>query len=294
MKTMKNTQFDDLKKIYLLKTFNEQGSLNKTAQIHKVTPSAVSQSIKSLETNLGYPVIIKIQDSWQMTEKGKLLLQMAEKVFQALETSFPESKSTDLQIASLSIGTYESIALDVIHNFSHKIRLDFPEVKLNFQISRNSDLIKKIQSGELCLAIISQHDEIPTGFMTKTLFTDHLGIYASPALGITSLSEITDQMMGVISTGANGLPSYFKKFLKENFEFKPNLVCDSFEVLRELAEKADAVVILPKRVAAKSRVPLTELATPITRSTGEHKILLVASETCDRQEFEYVSLALKT
>lgn len=291
---MKNTQFDDLKKIYLLKTFIKQGSLNKTAQIHKVTPSAVSQSIKSLEANLGYPVIIKLQDSWQITEKGKLLLQMAENVFQALETSFPESSSTDLQIASLSIGTYESIALDIIHHFSHKIRLDFPEVKLNFQISRTSELIKKIQSGELCLAIISQHDDLPAGFITETLFTDHLGIYASSSLGITSLTEITDQMMGVISTSANGMPSYFKKFLKENSEFKPNLVCDSFEVLRELAEKADAIVVLPKRVAAKSRTALNELTQPTARSTGEHKILLIASGTCDRQEFEYVSHVLKS
>ncbi len=291
---MKNTQFDDLKKIYLLRTFEQQGSLNKTAQIHKVTPSAVSQSIKSLETNLGYPVIIKIQDSWQITEKGKLLLQMAEKVFQTLETTFPESKSTQLQLSSLSIGTYESIALDIIHDFSQKIRLDYPEVKLNFQISRTSELIKKVQSGELCLAIISQHEEIPAGFISEILFTDTLGIYASSTLGITSLSEITDQMMGVISTGTNGLPTYFKKFLKDNSEFKPNLVCDSFEVLRELAEKGDAVVILPKRVAEKSRAHLTELAMSATKSNGEHKILLVASGTCDRQEFEYVSLLLKT
>ena len=99
--------------------------------------------------------------------------------------------------------------------------------------------------------------------------------------------------MGIISTGTLGLPSYLKKFLKENPDFKPNLVCDSFEVLKSLAERDDAITLLPQSIADKSMKPLKNIALTESKQQGEHDVLLIASGTCDRREFSYVAQLLK-
>ncbi len=296
MKTMstKTTKFDDLKKIYLLKTFVEQGSLNKTAQIHKVTPSAVSQSIKSLETSVGFPVIIKTQDIWKITEKGEELLINAEKVFLAMAESFPEAKSEELKLGSLSIGTLESLALELIHNLSSTVRTDHPDIKLNYQILRIADITKKIQSGELCLGIITEIDDLPSNFISEKIQTDQLGLYTSIHSKIDSLTNQKNKIMGTISSGTLGLPSYLKKFIKDNPDFKPNLVCDSFEILKSLAETNDAIALLPQSIASKSKIPLKNLASTESKYHGDHEVLLIASATCDRREFDYVAKLLKT
>ncbi len=289
----KTTKFDDLKKIYLLKTFVEQGSLNKTAQIHKVTPSAVSQSIKSLETSVGFPVIVKTNDMWKITEKGHELLINAEKVFLAMAESFPEVKNDVLRLGSLSIGTLESLALDLINNLSTPVRSDHPDIKLNYQILRSTDIIKKIQSGELCLGVISEIDDLPANFISEKIGTDKLGLYTSSHSKIDALADQKNKIMGTISTGTLGLPSYLKKFLKENPDFKPNLVCDSFEILKSLAEAEDAITLLPQSIACKSKTPLKNLASTESKHRGDHEILLIASATCDRREFDYVAKLLK-
>lgn len=291
---MKTSRFDDLKKIHLLKTLAELGNLNKTAQAYKITTSAVSQSIKILEGNLGYPVIVKANDVWKVTEKGAQLLAQTEKIFQAFDETFAIDEQDALQLGSLAFGTFESAALDLMQDFSSKIRKDFPDVKLHFQISRSSELIKKIQSGELCSAIVAETDMMPESFLRQIIFTDTLGIYASEKLGFKQIADIKNCMIGTLTSTADGHPNYYKNYLKQFPEIKPNLMCDSFEVLRSFAEKAEAVVILPRRVALQSRVPLVELQTNADPLAGSHSIYLIASGTCDQKEFQYLSQVLLT
>lgn len=290
---IKSSKFDDLKKIYVLKTLVEQKSLNKTAQVHKVTPSAVSQTIKALELSLGYPVITKHEDSWRPTEKGLILIEQMEKVFETMSGLIEADSQEELNIGSLSIGTHESIALDVVKNLNNRIRLDFPNVKLIFQIDRSANLIKKIQSGELCLSVIAQSDCTPDSFLKETLFEDTLGLYVSSLSEVNSNVDIKENIIGMISGQSEGVSRYLKKFLEQIPEFRPNFLCDSFEVLRNLAEESSAVVVLPHRVAIKSGTKLKKIKINGQTFDGNHQIQLIASGTCDRKEFEYVLDLLK-
>lgn len=293
-KMIKSSKFDDLKKIYVLRTLSEEKSLNKTAQIHKVTPSAVSQSIKTLEINLGYPVIIKQDDSWKLTEKGQALIDQMKVIFDAMTDISGLEPEEGLKIGSLAIGTYESLALDLVQQLSADIRADFPNVKLNFQIDRSANLIKKIQSGELCLSIVTQNDFMPDSFLTSTLVEDTLGLYTAAANEINDSSEVHNtEIIGMISSHGDGLPRYFKKFLDQIPELRPNFICDSFEVLRNLAEAGTATVILPQRVAKKSGTKLKKINIKNQNFDGKHQIQLIASGTCDRKEFDYVLSLLK-
>lgn len=57
---MKNElNVDQIKKLWILDLIIQAGSLKSAAQMAKVTPSAVSQALSSLEKNVGKPLVIR-------------------------------------------------------------------------------------------------------------------------------------------------------------------------------------------------------------------------------------------
>lgn len=288
---MKAARLDDLKKIYLVQQLAENQSLSKTARAQKVTPSAISQSIKSLETSLGYPVIIRNGEDWILTEKGNSLLEKTKSVFDVLTQTFGY-ENEPFTLGSLAFGTYESLAIEFVPILSETIKRDFPTAKLSFVTSRSRDLIKKVQSGELCTALIVRPDELPTGFMEQKIFSDSLGIFGMPELAKKFHDDSNGIIMGSMAPGTDGHPLFYKKFLKANSHFKPNFLCDSFEVLKGLVSENRAIAVLPVSIAKKTNLPLVNLAEK-SKDIGHHDISLIASETCDQREFAYLGNLFK-
>lgn len=294
-KIMKSDSLDDLKKIFILKSVIELKSLNKTAQRHKVTVSAISQTLKSLEIKIGVPLLVRKKSNFEPTEKALALVRKSEPAFQIIGEIFnTDSKDQGLQIGSLDLGAYESLAMRVLPEFSLKIQKDFPEIKLNLQISRTGQLIKKVRTGELCMALVSETD-LGTDLRSDHVATDELGIfYCKKTYGEIKFEDLKNYPLGSIAPGDDGVQTYFKKFTNQFSEFRPSIICDSFEILRNLTENGQAVALLPKRVAANSKTPLTELRSSQEKwNSGSHSINLVSLKTCDQAEIDYVVNILK-
>ena len=292
---MKSDSLDDLKKIFVLKSVIELKSLNKTAQRHKVTVSAISQTLKSLEAKIGVPLLIRKKSNFEPTEKAVALVKKSEAAFQLIGEIFQDKNEATLQIGSLDLGTYESLAIRVLPEFSQKIQKDFPKVRLNFQISRTGQLIKKVRSGEICMAVVTETD-LGTDLRIDHVSSDELGLfYSKQFFGDLQLKDLKDQPLGSIAPGDDGVQNYFKKFTNQFPNFKPSIVCDSFEILRNLIENGQAVAVLPRRVAALSKAPLSEIKiTDPKWFNGSHSINLVSLKTCDQAEVDYIVMLLKT
>lgn len=64
------------------------GSFAKAADALNVTPSAISQQIKTLEENLGIPLFIRANRSTQLSNAGTVFLQLAQETLSAYESGF--------------------------------------------------------------------------------------------------------------------------------------------------------------------------------------------------------------
>ena len=294
-KIMKSDSLDDLKKIFILKSVIELKSLNKTAQRHKVTVSAISQTLKSLELKIGVPLLVRKKSNFEPTEKAIALVRKSEPAFQIIEQIFQTESDDALKIGSLDLGAYESLAMRVLPEFSSKIQKDFPDIKLNLQISRTGQLIKKVRSGELCMALVSETD-LGSDLRSDHVASDELGLfYCQETFGEIQMKDLKNYPLGSIAPGDDGVQNYFKKFTNQFPGFRPMIVCDSFEILKSLTEKGQAVAILPRRVAASSKNNLTELKASSDKwFSGTHSINLVSLKTCDQTEIDYVVNILKS
>ena len=286
---MKSESLDDLKKIFILKSIIELKSLNKTAQRHKVTVSAISQTLKSLELKVGAPLLVRKKSNFEPTETAVALVKKSEPAFQLISQIFHQESDCVLKMDYLDLGAYESLALRVIPQLSSKIHADFPEIRLNFQISRTGQLIKKVRSGELCMALVAETD-LGDDLRSDHVADDELGLfYCQNTFGELQLEDLAKYPLGSIAPGDDGVQGYFKQFTQQFPGFKPTVICDSFEILRNLTEKGQVVATLPRRVASCSQKPLSEIRPRGEKwFTGSHSINLVSLKTCDQAEIDYI------
>lgn len=290
---MASYPYDDIRKIVIAKTIVESGSMQKAATELKVTPSAISQSLSSLEKKLGTSLFVREQGRLAPTEACLALIKKAEPALLALNSLFEEQKP-QLRIDYLDLGAYESLAHSVLADFVRELRITHPKVRFNMVVSRTSDLLKKLRSGELCTALVAETDGMER-LRLDEVATDELGIFVGA--GFAEISddwpEIEKIGFGFISTGSDGIPGYLKKFMKQiGPKPKITLTSDSYEVLRRAAVNGLAASILPRRVALRSKNELVEIRSINgceRKEAGTHKIYLASMDRCDEEEAKFLA-----
>lgn len=75
----------DVRKLQLLRELSERGTIGAVADAMKVTPSAVSQQLKTLEREVGYQLVAPAGRGVELTVAGRALAQTATEIAVAIE-----------------------------------------------------------------------------------------------------------------------------------------------------------------------------------------------------------------
>ncbi|MBN8540919.1 MAG: LysR family transcriptional regulator [Deltaproteobacteria bacterium] len=280
---------DQIKKLWILQLVIEEGSLKKASLRAKVTPSAVSQTVTALEQSYGRPLLVREKNGVVPTADAVAVLEIVRPAFEAFERLRAYSDVPLPKVSWISFGTYESIAVDVLPGFVRSLKVKLPSVRLSVRISRTANLLTMVRKGELCSALITETDDLDR-FYVKEVAEDRLGFFVGRGHPMLKLgwSSLEKYSYGSLSSGKDGLPRYFTKFLKGAGSLKPNLVSDSFEALRAAGAAGVVPVVLPARVARRND-DLVEITPHNLRDTGRHRLLIVSQASCDRQETDFVA-----
>lgn len=283
---------DQIKKLWTLDLIIQSGSLKKAALLAKVSPSAISQSLSSLEQSVGRPLLVRDRGTVTPTQDALAILEVVRPAFAAFERLKNISDTPVPQMVWLNFGTYESIAVDILPGMLHSLRQKMPHLRLSLRLGRTANLLTMVRKGELCSALITEVDDLDR-FYVKEVAHDRLGLYVSAHHPIAQLgwSAIKEFGIGALAPSKDGLPRYFTKFMKQIGNVRPFILSDSFEALRAGAAAGSIVSVLPQRVAMRSD-GLLELHPPKTKAfkeVGKHKICIVSQSNCDPQETEFLA-----
>lgn len=283
---------DQIKKLWILSLIVQYGSLKEAASRAKVSPSAISQTLSSLEQAFGKPLLIRERGAMTPTQDAIALLDVIRPAFAVFEKLQEINRGPAPKISWMNFGTYESLAIELLPKLMHSLNQKLPGLRLGLRISRTAQLLTMLRKGELCSALITEVDDLGRLYV-KEVAEDRLGVYVSSRHPIAKLgwAAIENVGLGSLSPGKDGLPRYFTRFAKQLNLRQPMLLSDSFEALRTAAAAGSIVSVLPSRVA-KRNDDLLEIF-PVTQKSslqdlGHHKILLVAPPNCDREESEFV------
>lgn len=271
--------FDNVKRIWTLKTVLDTGSFRKAASLLKVSPSAVSQSLSILETKYGKPLLIRGKNEIIPTKEAQLLIKEAEPLMEFLE-AFDKQKK-EFNIDYIDLGAYESLAITLFPELTKHMKQHFPKIKLRIFSGRSSQMVSKVRTGELCMAMVIETEEIQD-LSKRELFQDRLGLFQIKDLKGPSLD------LGVLSMTGKTQPLFYSRFLQAVKDKREvNFTADSFELLAHYAMAGEATVILPINVAARFN-QLIEVTPFESIDLGVHSIQLVARPECDSQEIDFV------
>lgn len=284
---------DQIKKLWVLDQVIREGSLKKAAVRIKVSPSAVSQTLTSLEQAFGKKLLLRERGVVIATQDAINILEIVRPAFEAFDRLRDLNGPAVPKITWMNFGTYESIAIDVLPSLLHTLKQKLPKLRLGLRISRTANLLSMVRKGELCSALITETDNLDR-FYVREVGRDRMGLYVSRYHPIAKRgwNAISEYGLGSLSPGKDGLPRYFSKFLKARDIGNATILSDSFEVLRSAATAGAIAAVLPNRVANR-HADLIEISRSTTSSKekseqGEHRILIV-SQNCDREEADFLA-----
>jgi DNA-binding transcriptional LysR family regulator len=270
----------------------EIGSFRAAAVKAKISTPAVSQAISSLEKLVGKPLIIRKDGKILPTHAASQLIAASKPAIQALRELSIQTAQSESNIAWISFGAYESLAVHLLPELTTRLQKKLPKLKLTVRIGSNSELASMVRNGELCAAVVEENDNLGR-LLAVPVGQDRLGCYISASSIEKERVWDTTRPIAAITPGANGYPRYYTKFIQAKFgkNFKPSVLSDTYEALRAAAVHGSAMAILPSRVANRRPGELIEIHPPGKGeiSSGTYPILLISQPNCDPIEIQLLT-----
>ncbi len=226
----------------------EQGSFRAAAKALNRSQPAISQQIKSLETELGFTLIDRKHNA--LTPQGDLLYKHAREILQATESIQKELNDLHAKgIQTIRVGTSDTTAMYYLPHHIHAFTQAHPHTRLEL-VNRSSDAVTElVRSGDLDLGIVT----LPTNtdnLNVNLLFHQRLALVVPENNPLKNLASITFKdlvefpflLLDVNTRTGRLLQACFKEH-----GFTPQVVLDSgsFEVIKRYIKEGVGISFLP-------------------------------------------------
>lgn len=242
----------DLRGLSYFVTIAEELNITRAAEKLHMSQPPLSSQIKSLEKELNATLLIRGKRSLQLTDAGKLLYRRAKELLGLANKASSEIISMNRDMAGMiSIGLVEGSAPNIAAEWISQFALQHPQVQFRILDGNSDELINKLRSGIINLAVItapyeqsllnsfSAGKEKMTAFMNKN---NPLASYPGDTL---DFSLLKDQPL-IIPSRKTVIDMIYKWFREINSE--PHIVCemDNYLDVVALAGKNVGISIFPK------------------------------------------------
>jgi DNA-binding transcriptional LysR family regulator len=190
----------DLRKLRILRTLRERGTVTATAEALHMTPSAVSQQLTNLSRQLGVPLLEAHGRRVRLTDAARLVLRHAEAVFEQLEHADAELTAyAQGEIGEVRIGAFSTAVPALVVPAVRSLRATHPGVTVRVREAEAAEAYELLAAGDVDLAL-SLAAEAPSAadprFTRLPLLSDPLDIAlppdhplaAAPGLALTDLA----------------------------------------------------------------------------------------------------------
>ena len=133
----------------------DRGSMAAAARLLNITPAAVAQQIRTLEREIGAPLIARAGRTVSVTEAGSRILQRSRDLLRdAADLSTVANDSATAGELRLGAGT--NALTGMLPDILARMVVKFPLIKVFIKPGYSPDLYRAVESGELDAAIVLQ------------------------------------------------------------------------------------------------------------------------------------------
>ncbi len=141
----------------------EEGSFSRAAAKVRVAQPSLSQQIRKLEAEVGQPLFDRLPRSVVLTEAGRCLIDYARQILASIGDARRCVDEFKNEVAGrLAVGAIPTIAPYVLPELVGKFQKHYPEVTLEIVEDVTDGIARRVEAGELDVALASTCQQAPT------------------------------------------------------------------------------------------------------------------------------------
>jgi len=158
----------------------EEGTFTRAAERVFRTQSAVSQSIKKIEDEIGVPLFARGMHDVTLTETGKVVLEYARRMVRLREEATRQIGALrNLNAGTLTIAAHESAAVYLLPAPLRSYLRKFPDIKVGIYRSRLDDIPRQVLDREVDIGFVKEEATF-RGLSSVDVHSDRMVLIASP------------------------------------------------------------------------------------------------------------------
>ena len=150
-------------KLELYKVFKEvaeAGNITAAAQSLFISQSAVSQSVKQLESDLQTRLFVRNSRGVALTAEGRMLYEYVRTAMGLLETGeIKLTQTRELQMGELIIGASDTVTSQFLLPYLDGFHRDYPGVHIQIVSGRGGKMLDLLRGGKVDIAFASTPDD---------------------------------------------------------------------------------------------------------------------------------------
>lgn len=136
-------------------TVVERGSMAAAARSLHITPAAVAQQIRTLERELGAPLIARAGRTVSVTEDGARILQRARDLLRQVADLRSVANENDIA-GELRLGACPTALAGLLPDILSRMVATFPQINVFIKPGYSADLYRAVEAGDLDAAMVLQ------------------------------------------------------------------------------------------------------------------------------------------
>ncbi len=184
----------DAKRLQILLSVVEGGSVTAAADELFYTPSGVSQQLRKLEEEVGQPLLQRHARGMVPTDAGHVLAGHARAILQQMDAAMADlDQLAGLKSGSLSLGTFPTLGSSFIPLVISRFRKMYPSIKLDVRSTRLRELIGLLARGEISMGLLWEYEWMRLkrdDFELTTLFTEPTVLVVGAEHQLAQLEEV--------------------------------------------------------------------------------------------------------
>jgi LysR family transcriptional regulator, hydrogen peroxide-inducible genes activator len=167
----------------------QEGSFSRAAERMRVAQPSLSQQIQKLEAEVGQPLFDRLPRGVMLTEAGRKLLPFARRILTELADAQRTVDECRIEPSgTVVVGIIPTIAPYVLRPLLEALADEYPNVAINVLEDVTEALVRRLEGGEIDLAIVSTCRNGP-GILREVLVQIFLSVCFCRARGFADFKR---------------------------------------------------------------------------------------------------------
>ena len=212
----------------------DTGSFTKAAEIAGYSQSAVSQTVKSIERELGSVLINRGKDGVSLTSDGESYMPYIRAIYSSEKALAKKRREMlGLENSTIRIGTFSSVSQNLLPNLIQQFKTQYPNIHFILKQGEYTSISKWIKDGSVDFGFVNMQSA--DGLIVQKFYHDEMMavLPASHPLAkqeVVSLAQLADEPFILLDEGEHSVPlsAFEERGLSPNIQYK---VTDDYTIL---------------------------------------------------------------